>query len=97
MYNPDIALFGVPPTRLVGPCRQVLQQEERKGTGKLYLLLTFPDEKHSQEEERFISIGRSSKGKTLIVVHTERNGSICIISSRSATPSERNIFEEGGF
>lgn len=24
--NPDIPLFGVPPTRLVGPCRQVLQQ-----------------------------------------------------------------------
>ena len=59
-------------------------------------LLTFPDEKHSQEEERLISIGRSSKEKTLIVVHTERNGSIRIISSRSATTSERNIYEEGG-
>ena len=28
--NPDIPLFGVPPTRLVGPCRQVLQQYCRK-------------------------------------------------------------------
>jgi len=60
-------------------------------------LLTFPDERHSQHEERFINIGRSSKGDVLIVIHTEREGTIRIISSRKATFSERNIYEEGEF
>jgi len=60
-------------------------------------LLTFPDDVHSDEEERFINIGRSSKGDILIVIHTERDGTIRIISSRRATVRERNIYEEGGF
>ena len=60
-------------------------------------LLTFPDERHSQHEERFINISRSSKGDVLIVIHTEREGTIRIISSRKATFSERNIYEEGEF
>ena len=60
-------------------------------------LLTFADDIHSHEEERFINIGRSSKGNILIVIHTEREGAIRIISSRKATVPERNIYEEGGF
>lgn len=60
-------------------------------------LLTFPDEEHSQGEVRFINVGRTPKGKVLIVIHTEREGSIRIISSRTATASERNMYEEGGF
>lgn len=60
-------------------------------------LLTFPDEEHSESEVRFINIGRTPKGKVLVVIHTEREGSIRIISSRTATASERNSYEEGGF
>ena len=59
-------------------------------------LLTFPDEGHSQVEERFVNIGRSSKGNVLVVVHTERKGSIRIISSRKATATERRVYEEEG-
>ena len=58
-------------------------------------LLTFPDIEHSEGEERFVNIGRSSKGDLLIVIHTEREGSIRIISSRRATASERKVYEEG--
>lgn len=60
-------------------------------------LLTFPDERHSEDEERFINIGSSSKADVLIVIHTEREGVIRIISSRKATISERKIYEEGEF
>ena len=62
-------------------------------------LVTFPDEFHSQTEERFISIGLSTRERVLLVVHTEREEIneriiIRIISCRKATLSERKIYEE---
>lgn len=36
------------------------------------LLITFPDDRHSHGEERFISIGSTVARKVLLVVHTER-------------------------
>lgn len=63
------------------------------------LLVTFPDEIHSDEEERFISIGMSEINRLLLVVHTEivktsGNITIRIISCRKATPLERKTYEE---
>ena len=62
-------------------------------------LVTFPDEFHSEKEERFISIGISTRERVLLVVHTEREEInefivIRIISCRKATSSERKIYEE---
>ena len=62
-------------------------------------LVTFPDELHSEAEDRFISIGVSKSERVLLVIHTERkeaNNSIAIriISCRKATPSERKVYEE---
>ena len=62
-------------------------------------LMTFPDENHSEAEERLISIGTSSFNKVLLVVHTEHEETetailIRIISCRKATPSERRVYEE---
>jgi uncharacterized protein len=64
------------------------------------LLITFPDDFHSDEEERFVSIGISTDNRTLLVVHTEQDKSeneiiIRIISCRKATASEREIYEQG--
>jgi len=64
------------------------------------LLLTFPDEYHPDNEERYISIGISAYGKMLLIVHTERRETeelltIRIISCRKATASERRAYEEG--
>jgi uncharacterized DUF497 family protein len=60
-------------------------------------LLTYPDELHSENEERYISIGRSGRGQTLLVVHTEmetrREHVLRIISSRKATNLERETYE----
>ena len=61
-------------------------------------LITFPDEEHSDFEERYISIGYSIRGRVLLVVHTEcgidNELVIRIISCRPATSSERRVYEE---
>lgn len=64
------------------------------------LILTFPDEFHSDHEDRLISIGTSINQKLLLVVHLEKEVThegtlIRIISCRKATPAERRLYEEG--
>ncbi|MBN2316854.1 MAG: BrnT family toxin [Sedimentisphaerales bacterium] len=58
--------------------------------------ITIPDPDHSMEEQRFIDIGSSDKGRVLVVIYTERGSNIRIISCRKATPSERTLYEEEG-
>jgi uncharacterized DUF497 family protein len=55
---------------------------------------TFPDPAHSIDEDRYITIGTSGRGRVLIVSHTDRQGRIRIISARKATPRERRSYEE---
>lgn len=57
--------------------------------------LTIFDEAHSHIEDRFITIGRSVRDRILVVVHTERDDRIRIISSRGATPMEQRQYEYG--
>jgi hypothetical protein len=59
------------------------------------LSATGADPDHSFGEERFITFGISTSGRLLVVAHTERGGTIRIISARPATPGERKIYEEG--
>jgi uncharacterized DUF497 family protein len=59
------------------------------------LALTIPDPLHSEEEDRFITLGESPRGRLLVVVSTERGDKIRIISARVATPRERKDYEEG--
>ena len=73
--------------------------EEAKTIFNDPLLVTFPDEFHSEPETRWISIGTSSHNRILLVVHTEWETSadeivVRIISSRKATPVEREIYEQ---
>jgi len=56
--------------------------------------ITIPDPKHFEHEERWITIGRSHQGKLLVVVHTENDTSIRLISARTATSAERKQYEE---
>lgn len=57
------------------------------------LSATFPDPDSSRSEERLITIGHSSRHRLLVVVHTERNETIRIISARLATAHERKRHE----
>jgi uncharacterized DUF497 family protein len=58
------------------------------------LSLTVPDPIHSDEENRFIITAYSDKQRQLIVVHSDRNDKIRIISARLATMSERKKYEQ---
>nr|NJM01985.1 BrnT family toxin [Desulfobacula sp.] len=55
--------------------------------------LTIDDPKHSDDEQRFVLIGKSYKNRFLIVIHTERGDNIRIISARKATQKERAYYE----
>ena len=57
--------------------------------------ITIPDPDHSTDEERYIDIGTSDKGRVLVVSYTERGTNIRIISCRKATSTERRRYEEG--
>ena len=63
------------------------------------LLLCVLDGEHGGFEERRVSLGRSSEGQLVVVVHTylERNDAtlVRIISARPATPRERRRYEMG--
>lgn len=55
---------------------------------------TFPDEGHSESEQRYLTIGESVRHRLLVVAHTEEDDSIRIISARLATARERKFYEE---
>jgi len=59
------------------------------------LSTTGVDPDHSVGEERFITFGVSTRGRLLVVAHTDREDIIRIISAREATRTERAIYEEG--
>ena len=58
-------------------------------------LLTFPDIHTSDAEERYVNIGLSIRDRVLVLIHTERQGRIRIISCRKASARERRHYEEG--
>ena len=56
---------------------------------------TYPDNDHSELEQRWITIGKSEAGRTLVVAHTDDGeGTIRIISARRATRKESKFYEE---
>jgi uncharacterized protein len=59
-----------------------------------HLSATIADPDHSNEEDRFITIGMSVTQRLLIVSHTERGDRIRIISARELTFREREQYEE---
>ena len=59
------------------------------------LELTIADPDHSVGEFRFLSMGRSSLNRILVVSYTERENRIRILSARVAAPKERRDYESG--
>ena len=58
------------------------------------LSLTVADPDTTRSERRFIIIGRSPLGRTLVVVHVEKGDNIRIVSARLATRREKRAYEE---
>lgn len=59
------------------------------------LATTYPDPDPSNEENREITIGYSTKERLLFISHCQRGDRIRVISARKATPKERVQHEEG--
>jgi uncharacterized DUF497 family protein len=53
------------------------------------------EDEDATEEQRFVTIGRDSLDRILVVAYTYRGEEIRIISARRATPRERKSYEEG--
>ena len=58
------------------------------------LSVTIADPAHSRGEDRFVTIGTSLNNKLIVVVHTDRDGIIRIISARRATRNEKQQYEQ---
>ena len=56
---------------------------------------TLPDDTHSEDEIRCITVGRSSRQRILFVVYTETISGIRLIGARPATAAEIRQYEEG--
>ena len=69
--------------------------EEAKTVFEDPLYVDFYDPDHSDDEERYLIVGQSSRGRLLIVSYTERGDSIRLISARELTRAERSAYEEG--
>jgi uncharacterized DUF497 family protein len=59
------------------------------------LSMTYYDPDHSEEEDRFITIGLSRSGELLVIGHTDRENRVRIITARRATRREKKFYEEG--
>jgi len=57
---------------------------------------TFPDELHSDDENRSITIGLSSRQRLLFISHLDHVDSIRIIGARLANATEIKNHEEAG-
>lgn len=58
------------------------------------LTVSVPDTEHSEEEDRWVTIGRSSRHRPIVVVYTERGDCIRIISARKPSSQERKSYEQ---
>jgi uncharacterized protein len=50
---------------------------------------------YSENEERYVTIGRDPYGRLLVVVYTWRGESLRLISAREANSRERRYYEKG--
>ena len=59
------------------------------------LATTLLDPDHSVDGERWLTTGRSNRGRLLVVWHTNRGRAVRIVGARPATANERRIYESG--
>jgi uncharacterized DUF497 family protein len=69
--------------------------EEAASVFKDVFSVTVSDPLYSADEFRFVTVGRSDRGRTLVVVHSEVEEGIRVISARPTTRGERRRYEEG--
>ncbi|MBM3327049.1 MAG: BrnT family toxin [Calditrichaeota bacterium] len=68
--------------------------EEARSVFTSFLSVDFPDEEHSESEERWLKLGPSNGNRLLIISYVERGEHIRVISARAATKREIKAYEE---
>ena len=58
------------------------------------LSLNMPDPDHSENEQRYLVLGTSTRGRLLLVAYAERPPRTRIISARRASRPERRNYED---
>lgn len=58
------------------------------------MFITVVDDEHSLDEERYITLGLSNRGRLVMVAHTDRTDMIRIISARPATKQEEKFYAD---
>jgi uncharacterized DUF497 family protein len=63
------------------------------------LAISCPDDDHSDDEERWVTLGKDARGRLLLLIHTFSEFSseevvVRIISARKATKNERQQYHE---
>jgi uncharacterized DUF497 family protein len=58
------------------------------------LSITICDPDHSQDEDRYLTVGKTARGRAVVVAHTDRSSRTRIISARELTRAEREDYEE---
>ena len=56
--------------------------------------ITVIDDKHSDDEDRYITIGVSGKGRLVVVAHKDHVHDVRIISARRATRKEEIFYAQ---
>jgi uncharacterized DUF497 family protein len=57
------------------------------------LVLSVRDERHDTDEVRYLSVGRTKRGRLLTVGHTDDDDELRVITARDSTPRERKAYE----
>ncbi|MBI3971426.1 MAG: BrnT family toxin [Chloroflexi bacterium] len=55
-------------------------------------LLVYPDEEHSDSEQRYYVLGRTDRGRCVFLVFTARGQRVRVISARDMTKRERREY-----
>ena len=58
------------------------------------LSITMFDPDHSRAEDRYITVGKTERGRAVMVAHTDRGQRTRIISARELTRAEREDYEK---
>ena len=56
--------------------------------------VTIVDPDHSEDEDRYVLLGETYQGRLVVVVHTDREETVRIISARLASRRERKSYEQ---
>jgi uncharacterized DUF497 family protein len=92
LYLPDALVFDWDPANLEHIKKHKVEYNECED---IFFIdpIYFADEKHSQNEERYLAYGITNEDRLLTLVFTIRNSKIRIVSARDQNKKEKEIYK----